>query len=179
MAEEEEEKKDKEEEEEEEEKKPKGKISIVGVIFFFLYLIVGGGAFGLVYMTLVMNKKVVPTEQKEKAVYIDEKNNIDDLALNLFPLETFLINLKGPEGEDHLKLTIQLEVFNQDVVEELTMKIPIIRDAVISYLVEKNREQLDSVQDKLFLKTQLTNLVNKMLVTGSIRSIYMTHFLIQ
>lgn len=165
--------------EDEEGGEPKRKLPIVPIVFSLLYVVISFATFGVVYYNLNIDLKNPQTETSEREKRIVEKDQIESFAEKLFPMESFTVNLKGNKGKDHLKVTLQLEVFEPGLVPELTKKLPIIRDTVVEVLSDKNRDEIDSVQEKLFLKSELVTRVNQKLVSGTIRGIYITQFLIQ
>lgn len=162
-------------------KKPKKKLSLplIPLIVFGVFGLILVGSTGLIVYTLKFDHKKVNTEKDLVKVFEDTKNDVSRIEERLFPLEPFTINLGGDRRKEHLKITIQLEVFDPALTEELKLKLPIIRHTIITLLSQKTKKQLDTVQDKLFLKNQLITELNKHLATGTIRNVYWSSFLLQ
>ena len=70
-------------------------------------------------------------------------------------LPTFLVNLADPLGRRYLKLTVEVEVLNGDVVEEVNMSEAKVRDAIILLLSSKSYTDLASLESKILLKNEI------------------------
>ncbi len=97
----------------------------------------------------------------------------------IFDLEPFIVNLADQNEMHYLKLTVKLEMENEAMKDEVTRRIPQMRDAILILLSSKDTTTLKSTQGKFQLKEELTTRVNAVLPKGGIRSAYFTDFVVQ
>jgi flagellar FliL protein len=116
------------------------------------------------------------TETDEKATAKSEADKLLDIVL--IPIDTFVVNLAGDGGARYLKVDLELELTSNDVVAELEKRKPQIRDIIITLLSSKTYDQLDSQEDKDFLREEIKNTINGFLVTGKVIKTYFSQFVI-
>ncbi len=97
----------------------------------------------------------------------------------MYPIEPFIINLAGEGGKRFLKLTMELEMGDNDFSEEITANLPKIKDSIIMLLSNKTFEEIYTFEGKLKLRDEITRRINSFLVSGQLRNIYFTEFVIQ
>ncbi len=94
-------------------------------------------------------------------------------------IEPFIINILDEEGTRYLKAAITLETNNDPVVEEITQRMPQIRDAILLLVGNKTFGELADLQGKLQLRSELRERLNKLLSGGRVQKIYFTEFVVQ
>lgn len=94
-------------------------------------------------------------------------------------IEPFIINILDEEGTRYLKAAITLEASNEPVVEEITQRMPQIRDAILLLVGNKTFGELADLQGKLQLRSELRERLNKILTGGRVQKIYFTEFVVQ
>ena len=94
-------------------------------------------------------------------------------------MEPFIVNLLSREGKRYLKTTIEFEVENEDIKNEMTQRTPQLRDAILLLLTSKSFEDISKPEGKLRLKNDLIVRINQILPGGGIRTIYFTEFVVQ
>jgi flagellar protein FliL len=92
---------------------------------------------------------------------------------------TFLVNLSDPGGKRYLKVSIQLELNNQPVSQELNKRNVQVRDTILMLLSSKEYSDIGNANGKMVLKRELLTRLNKMLRDGQVKEIYFTEFLVQ
>lgn len=92
------------------------------------------------------------------------------------PLETFLVNLAGVRGGKLMKITMSLEVENEDVQDEVYKRKPQIRDIILILLSSKTYDQVSSKEGKDFLRDEIRDTVNSFLTKGSVKRVLFTEF---
>ena len=97
----------------------------------------------------------------------------------MFDLEPFIVNLADAPDIRYLKLTVKLEAEDAVVTEELTARIPQIRDAVLVLLSSKDVNAVRTTQGKFQLRDEITQRINGLLSKPGIRSAYFTEFVVQ
>lgn len=109
-----------------------------------------------------------------------QRKQLDDLTIGpMFPLDQFIVNLLSDSGRRFLKTSIDLELSDSDLIEELGAKTSRIRDVVIRVLSSKTVEEISTPKGKDKLKKELTNQLNAVLLDGQIVRVYFTDFVIQ
>lgn len=94
-------------------------------------------------------------------------------------IEPFIINILDNEGTRYLKAAITLEANNEPVVEEITQRMPQIRDAILLLVGNKTFGELADLQGKLQLRSEIRERLNKILTGGRVQKIYFTEFVVQ
>ena len=97
----------------------------------------------------------------------------------IFEMEELLINLDTREGNRYLKLTLVMEVDEEDTLEELTKRLPQLQDITISLVSSKETVDLQGADGKFRLREELRYRYNKVLLKGSVTRVYFTQFVIQ
>ncbi len=156
-------------EEKQEQEKPKKSSKLkLFIILFVAILILGGGGF-FAYI-----KFFKPPGEGEEAV--SKKTGKQPV---MHKLDTFLVNLSDPGGKRYLKLTMELELENQKVLEEIQKDMSKIRDVILVILSSKEYDDISTVNGKIALKKEILTRVNGMLGNGKVINIYFTEFLVQ
>ena len=171
---------DEKEKKEEGGKKSSGMMLIIVGVLIVLILVIGG----LVAFLLVSKDgenadggaSAGATQQQQPA----QRRQLDNLTIGpMFPLEQFIVNLLSDSGRRFLKTTIDLELSDEDLIEELGAKNSRIRDVVIRVLSSKTVEEISTPKGKDKLKKELSNQLNAVLLDGQIVRVYFTDFVIQ
>jgi flagellar protein FliL len=97
----------------------------------------------------------------------------------IFPLEVFVVNLNDPGGKRYLKTKIELEFVQDGFEEELSKRLPQIRDVTLLLLSNKSIDHVRGIDGKIALRNELIKKINQILETGKIRNLYFTEFVIQ
>lgn len=109
---------------------------------------------------------------------------------------TKIINLSDPLGRKYIRITIVIELAPEDplyfempveersayVAEftaEVTNKLPIIEDAVITQISTKTFEELYTAEGKENLRLELSNLIMQRLPDYHVLSVYFTEFVVE
>lgn len=95
----------------------------------------------------------------------------------LVPLETFLVNLSGSRGNKLIKVSMDLEVDNEKVIEEIDVRKPVLRDVIITILSSKTYVEISSKEGKEDLRESIKNQLNKSLTLGYIKEVFFTEFI--
>ena len=97
-------------------------------------------------------------------------------------LGDFLINPADSvdnQGFRFLKTEITLGVSPAEVYDQLEKQNPRLRDTIIAIFSAKKLVEVDSPEDREFIKDEIRFALNEYLTTGEILQIYFTSFIIQ
>jgi flagellar FliL protein len=91
------------------------------------------------------------------------------------------VNIRSEEGFEHfLKTNIVLELDSGEKTgEEVSKRIPQIRDLVINILASKTKEKIIEKEGKDQVRSEIINNINQLMSNGMIRNIYFQDFIIQ
>ena len=129
-----------------------------------LVLIVGG-ALTVVFMSKSSGKK--EEAAKEQPV------------TGVWAMEPFIVNLADNNGERYLKVTIELEISDKNIIPELNTLKPKLRDNVLDLLTAKSYKDLVDMVGKQRLRDEIVMRLNSFLTGGKINKVYFTEFVIQ
>ena len=161
--------KDKKEAVEEGEEKPaepkkKSKLKLIIIASVVLIVVIAGAITGFYFFTKTEAKK--PVAEKP-------------IVLTIWPMEAFVINIAETNGERYLKIVIQLEVSDPDVVKELEQLKPRLRDSILDLLTSKTYKDLMDLAGKQRLREEIAGRINNILQRGKVTKVYFTDFVVQ
>ena len=99
-----------------------------------------------------------------------ESNHIGKIV----PLDSFVVNISDRERDRYLKLKTELELS-----DELDQRMPQIRDLIISLLGSKSFEEVRTIEGKNFLREEILLRINSLLVSGKVKRVFFTEFVVQ
>lgn len=94
----------------------------------------------------------------------------------LYPLDNFLVNIASDRGPKFLQMQMELELDNPALEDELALKRPAVRDAVILLLTSRTFAELRDKKGIEKLRFDLIRSINGLLKTGNVKGIYFTQF---
>lgn len=154
----------------EKEKGSNSKLTIIIVTAIVIFALISGAVF--VGYT-VATKQVSKNSNEASESNVVEK----EATLNL---DEFLVNLSDEGKSKFIKVKVSLgsNLENKDLQEELTAKIPQIRDCINKVLRTKKSTDFKTEGDAL-LKEEMIVKVNELLNSGKITNIYFTDIIVQ
>ncbi len=165
-----------------EEAAPKKKLPLWVIILIASQVVVLGGAIVAFKMMTSAPKEEVeagPTEAEQK---VDPAKVTDPKTLvgPQFDLAPFVINLiDDGRGPRYLRIEVKLELEAEPLRAELETRISQVRDEMLTLLSSKRQTDIETSDGKRILKDEIFTRVNKLLVTGRIKRVYFTEFVIQ
>lgn len=151
----------------------KGLIILV-ICFLVIAMAVGAGLFlfwgkvsGTGPETVASNGKVL------------EKKDSKMMTKALLSMETFVVNLADPGGKRYLRVSMALEIDDQNFVEEVKKKIPQMRDTILMILPEKKFADIRTSSGKSSLRDEIIARLNPLFENCKITNIYLQEFVIQ
>jgi flagellar FliL protein len=97
----------------------------------------------------------------------------------IHPLDTFIVNLADEGGSRYLRVTMNLELKDEDAVGLVQERLPLIRNGVLMLVPAKKYADISSVEGKDVLRNELVEKLNSFLKPDSVTNIYFTEFVIQ
>lgn len=145
-------------------------MAVVGVLIF------GGAAFALKEGLL---QRVLGSGQQEPAASRGQKKQTKQNMGPIYSLDAFLVNLMEPMGKRYLKAKIELELDSEKLKPEMDMRLPQVRDAILTMLSSKSYEDINDLSGKFQLRADIISILNGYLKTGKIENVYFTEFIVQ
>jgi len=97
----------------------------------------------------------------------------------LLSMETFVVNLADPGGKRYLRVTISIEIDDQDFMEETKKSVPQMRDKVLMILPTKTFKVIRTSSGKDALRKEIIAQLNPLLKNCKITNLYFQEFVIQ
>ncbi|WP_293446463.1 flagellar basal body-associated FliL family protein [Persephonella sp.] len=161
--------------EQEEQQQGGGKKKLLILLVVLLLLLGGGG--GAAYKFLVLDKQ--NEKQEDKAQKIQEEiRNVENIGI-MFEVGTFVVNLADRDADRYLKVTVILEIENEQVKQEVEKRLPQIKDSITTLLFTKTSRELKTAEGVERLKEEILRRVNAILPLGGVKNVYFTDFVIQ
>lgn len=166
---------------------PAGKSDKFGVLVFAVVLLntVGAGLIG--YLVMQMSGRVTGFEKKtqELQAKLEEQAKLpsahgkefvpQELGV-LYPLDSFLVNVSSERGPRFLQMKMELELGAPTLEDEISLKRPALRDAIIVLLTSRTYSELRDPQGMRRLRADLLRVLNNLLKTGQVKEVYFTQF---
>lgn len=143
-------------------KNKKGKNTIV--IVLFLLLIVGGGTFAGTYYFMSKNNASEP-------IVIEEA---------FFEVGEIFVNLSDEGAKRYVKLniTVSYDKKNTELAAEIEEKSVVLRDISIFYIKSCKAKDFEPTNEAV-LKGELINRINKKLINGQLKDVYISDIIVQ
>ncbi len=164
------------EEAKEQQEEKGGKKKLIIIIVLVLLLLAGGGA--AAYKFLVLDKQQEQQKEKKAEKIVEEIKNVEDLGVQ-FDVGTFIVNLQDKDADRYLKITIVLDVQDEQIKAELEKRLPQVKDAITTLLFTKTSSELRTAEGIEELKEEILKRVNAILPIGGVKNVYFTDFVIQ
>lgn len=159
-----------------EEKEGGGKKKLIIIILAALILLlgIGGGLFFFLKPEPVSEEEADPG-LKVPVPEISQSTEIGPMI----EIKEFIVNIISEDGRHYVKAALTLEINKEEAREEVTKRMPQIRDAILLLVGNKTYEELHDLQGKKQLKAELVSKINSFLQDGRVRAIYFTDFVVQ
>ena len=149
-------------------------VLLIGVMMM-LMLGLGGGLFMMWNQLSALNAQSVADAGEQP----DEVVSLEQSLGPIFSLDTFIVNLADKGGTRYLRVTMDLELGNSDLEDELYKRLPQVRDSLLMILPNKRFEDISTVQGKTALRDEMLEALNGYLGQGKITNIYFKEFVVQ
>ena len=141
-----------------------------------LVLLIGGGVAGF----LLFKKDPPPPDDKDPGLSVPVPDLTQGEMIGpMVDIEEFIVNIISADSNHYVKASLTVELTSEQTREEVEMRMPQMRDAILLLLGNKTYEELQDLQGKRQLKAELMNKINSFLQTGKVKSVYFTNFVVQ
>ncbi len=150
----------------------KGLNPIILILVAVVLLAVAGGGF---FFFVASGNKAQDTEAQEE---VKKKKEEKPKVFYQFE-DSFIVNLAETNAERYLKVTPVFEVESEDVQNEITEKLPQIKDILITIFSSKTLDEVTTLSGKDRLKQEIIDKVNEVLAKGKVTRVFFSDFVIQ
>lgn len=158
-----------------EKKRDMGKL--MGFAFIGLNLVgLGFGVFLVYSSTLGAESKVLKEADAKLEMEKFEASLRDEPVL--YTLKQFNTNLDGVPRR-LVRMEVSLEMLDEEGFEEVVTLGPQARDAIVRVINSKSFGDIETVQGKLQLKTQIASELNHFLKVGVVKNVYFSDLVVQ
>ena len=147
-------------------------------LLVLLMVAIGGGLFMMWSKVSALDQVVNPPSQEESQEAIKEESEEAKIG-PVVPLDSFIANLADPGGNRFLRATMELELDNDDLTKEMEKRLPQIRDCILMILPTRTYQDIQTVEGKIALRTEIIAKLNALLKKEAITNIYFTEFVTQ
>ena len=158
------------------EKKSKPPLLLLGVVVVNTLALIGMG-----YMIYSSKKAELTRPSMEPLVEGGLADRADGTTVEKsgfsVPLDYFLVNLAEDQGQKLFKVEMEFDVDSVEVQEEITKRMPQVRDIIIILLSSKEYSQISTPRGKENLKEEIRDTVNSFLTKGKINKVLFTQFI--
>ena len=160
-------------------KKKKSKLKWF-ILILFILLILGGGAAGAWFFFLAEKFQGKAEGDAAGASGHSETTTAAQQPIGTtIALPEFTVNLADPLGQRFIKISIEVEVSEPKVAQEMDRQKARIRDSVIMLLSSKSFADLATTESKIMLKSEITARLTSILGSGKVFQVFITDIVIQ
>jgi len=160
----------------------------LGLVVLMIVVLNTVAAAGMGYLFMQMIGRVAAVEEQSKTIekkMAEEKKPVapasgkefipQELGV-LYPLEGFLVNISSDRGPRFLQMKVELELDAPALEDEIALKRPALRDAIIVLLTSRNYAELKDPKGMKRLRDDILRSVNGLLKSGQVKELYYTQF---
>ena len=97
----------------------------------------------------------------------------------IFSMKPFVVNLAGSGGNRFLRIKIDFELKDQQVLEQVHVQLPRVKDRLLTILSAKRFEDIDTVEGKGALRSEIAAAMDGIFSEGAVVNVYFTEFVIE
>lgn len=150
-------------------------IILIAAASVLLLGLMGAGFFVIWSKVSNMTPGGEPVTEQAEAAEEEAKPTIGPI----YSLESFIVNLAEPGGKRYLRVTMDLELSTEAVAEEITKRLPQVRNSMLMILPSKKFEEVSTIEGKNALRDEIVVTLNGFLQTGTVTNLYFTEFVVQ
>jgi flagellar protein FliL len=151
----------------------KKNIIIISGIALIVLAIIGGGFF-------MLWQKLSALDKPKETEVAKAPEKVEHGGMGpIFSLDSFIVNLSDQGGKRYLRITLGLELDDPKSAEEMTKRLPQIRDSILMVLPSRKVDELQTTEGKNSLRAEIIAKLNELFGKEIVKKIYMTEFVIQ
>jgi flagellar FliL protein len=152
---------------------------ILIIILGVLIVLMAGMGGGLFLMWNKLTEINIQANNANAGVPPADASTIEQPLGPIHSLETFIVNLADKGGKRYLRVTMDLELGNIELEDEIVKRMPQVRDSILMILPSKQFSDISSIEGKIALRDEIMGSINDFLTQGKITNIYFKEFVVQ
>jgi flagellar FliL protein len=148
-------------------------IVILGVVVLLIGMM--GAGFFMLWSKISASAPAAVSPEGQHSEAPQEEHGLGPL----YSLGTLIVNLADEGGKRYLRVSIDMELSDQALQEQVEKRLPQIRDTILMILPTKTYKDINTTEGKQTLRTQIISELNNFLSNGSITNLYFTEFVVQ
>ena len=161
------------------------------LLVFLLLLILGAGGGGGAYWWFFMRQTDTPdneqaatgaetpaTSTEANVTRVERVSSLPRSSGMVLPLPQFVVSISEAGVKRYLKVGLELEA-TRDISQELKEREGKIHDAVLVLLASRSFAELQSRAGRTNFKTEVGELINRMLETPLVGRVFFTEFIVE
>jgi len=150
-----------------------------GLMILVVCFVIIALAVGAAFYVLWGKVSGIAPETLEGTEEVAGKKEAKVKAKSILSMETFVVNLADPGGKRYLRVTMVIEIDDQDFVEEAKKNVPQMRDKVLLILPAKMFKDIRTSSGKDALRKEIIDQLNPLLKKCKITNLFFQEFVIQ
>lgn len=150
-------------------------IIILSIVAFFMVVGLGAGFF--VMWSKITQLSAAPQESTDAEGAAEEEATAQ--LGPIMPLNPFVVNLADSGGNRYLRMSVELELSEEPLRQEIMTRLPQVRNAMLMILPNKRFEDINNSDGKEELREEIITAMNELLTKGEVKNIYYTEFVVQ
>ena len=150
------------------------------IIIVAAVLLIGGGVGGWLFMS---GDDSDSADGKKTTEEVEEASEVSEIAL-YHPLNPqFIVNLPPGSGVKMLQVEVQVQTFDQSVVDFLTLNEPMVRHHLLNLFSAQDGKALKETEGRKQLQKDVLDKIEELLKKhknkGKINQVFFTQFVVQ
>ena len=150
-----------------------------GLMILVVCFVIIALAVGVAFYVLWGKVSGIAPETLEGIEEVAGKKEAKVKLKSILSMETFVVNLADPGGKRYLRVTMVIEIDDQDFVEEAKKNVPQMRDKVLLILPAKMFKDIRTSSGKDALRKEIIDQLNPLLKKCKITNLFFQEFVIQ
>ena len=149
---------------------------IIIIAAFLLFMLIAGAGFFILWKKLP-NSANTKTDAVEQAA---QKEQLAQAEVGpVYDLQAFVVNLADPGGNRFLRVKMSLEVKDEELVKQMDKQRIRLRDKILTILSSKSYQNVNTVQGKTELRTEICAAVDSFFEKGAVKNVYFSEFVVE
>jgi flagellar FliL protein len=146
------------------------------IIIVMAMLFIGVMGAGFFMLSKQIGAIAVPDAQVAQQEIPQEEEDIPGV---MYSLKTFIVNLADSGQDRYIRVTMDLEVKDQESADNIEKMLPKVRDRILTILPTRSSADIQSSAGKTALRDEIISSLNNILKKDVVLNIYFTEFVIQ
>jgi len=150
-------------------------VLIIIIAGFVLFMAMAGAGFYILWQKM----PGAPGNSVTASKSVTEKKQPANGLGPIYSVTPFVINLAGSGGKRFLRVKMDLELKDKTIFEQVHAQLPRVKDKLLTILSTKKFEDIDTVEGKSDLRTEIATTIDTLFSKGAVTNVYFTEFVVE